>query len=457
MGHSAPLTFDPNGRRLAAVFAPDGSDVSVISWDLDDGATERKKLALGKSVSWASFVPGGRSLAIDQNSKTKILDPWTGKLRSTLVNGQAGAVRVFSRSTVSYRALNSPSRIQVWELESGREAARYEVPGQIVGLAFSSKNTYLAYLDDAGRITVLDRARGRKQVLGSGSGDRKVDLAKLQFSADESLLAVGMTTQPGVGHPVEVWDVACGKRLQVSAPGEIQPAISHFCRMGARWFSPQARLRGSGGSTHPRPPSRLPAMLTSPGPRRFLRTARFWLPVVTIPTSARRSSCGIRIPADFWLVGRAAPATVAALAFSPDGKILASSSLDSGKHNLIVWDPKTHEPLMNLDGHTDRVRSISISPDSHWLASASDDLTRGCGTWPPGRPGPCSLVIPRISPRSPSARTGGNWLRHPTTRPSESGMSSPARLGSSSTTSTTSWRSRSLPTALCWPRSTRKG
>jgi WD40 repeat protein len=63
---------------------------------------------------------------------------------------------------------------------------------------------------------------------------------------------------------------------------------------------------------------------------------------------------------------------VRSVAFSPDGKTMASSS---GDNTIKLWDVVSHSEIATLRGHTKLVRSVAFSPDGKTLASASSDST----------------------------------------------------------------------------------
>lgn len=64
--------------------------------------------------------------------------------------------------------------------------------------------------------------------------------------------------------------------------------------------------------------------------------------------------------------------TITTVAFSPDGKTLASGSLN---RKIILWDIATGQPTKTLFGHTSYIYAVTYTPDGSFLISGGGDKT----------------------------------------------------------------------------------
>jgi WD40 repeat protein len=81
---------------------------------------------------------------------------------------------------------------------------------------------------------------------------------------------------------------------------------------------------------------------------------------------------------------------VACVAFSPDGKLLASGAND---HSIKLWDPKRGVLVDTLLGHSALVLTLAFTPDSQMLASGSWYPEFAIKVWGPRSQSPDQLLF----------------------------------------------------------------
>jgi WD40 repeat protein len=95
-----------------------------------------------------------------------------------------------------------------------------------------------------------------------------------------------------------------------------------------------------------------------------------WAPVL-LCLSAPAAGAQSKLAVDQPLMIDASKA-VAAVAFSPDGKLL----LTGGEGGLLtLWDPQAGKSVRDLTGHMKTVKGVAFSPDGKWVASGDQGGT----------------------------------------------------------------------------------
>jgi len=120
-----------------------------------------------------------------------------------------------------------------------------------------------------------------------------------------------------------------------------------------------------------------------------------------------------------------------ALVWSPDGQLMASACCSIGRDKTIhIWDARTGQTRTRSDASASwmppfSVLSLAWSPDGTWLAAACGDKTIRIWERATGHPPSCLAPPgPAIWPGRPIA---ASWLLRMQTRPSSSGSATDSR------------------------------
>jgi RNA polymerase sigma factor (sigma-70 family) len=232
--------------------------------------------------------------------------------------------------------------IYVWEAATGKQVRQLDGIN-FMGIAVSPVGDVMASAQN-GHVQVWDLATGKPKFKHDVSG------FAVAISPDGSVLATGGRT-PAKGDPVVLWDLRTGDKLR-SLPANMYQVF----RLA---FSPDGKSLAAvscGNSSFAPPKSSRPQLV------------RLW----EVETGQLHE-----------LDGHTGGAT--SLAFSPDGKVLATAGHDG---TMILWDSATRKQLRKIDlveeAYVHRkgngfdsggIHALAFAPDGKTIASANHDGT----------------------------------------------------------------------------------
>ena len=386
-----------NGRVRSVAFSPDGKllasgdgDNAIKVWDVATGKQLRSlesigvrasnNIARGRSlgpravgVNSIAFSPDGKSIVSGNGDNTIVL--WnveTGNQLGTL-RGHVGPVLsvTFSPDGKVIAGSSEDRAILLWDTRTGMRLRSIETEYPAYSVAFSPDGKVITSGSYGGAIELWDAATGNKQ---RALENHVSEITSIVFSRDGKLIASGR-----IDGTIKLWETEAGN--QPRSFGDNLVAIDSVA------FSPNGKMIASGGAkitlwetatgnqalSLEKHSALFGSVAFSPDGK-VIASATF----VDGPPTA--SGNGISSTITLWEFATDTPprsleghsSTITSVAFSPNGRVVASGSHDK---SVKLWDARTGKQLRSLEGHTDWVKSVAFGPVGKVIASADLDGT----------------------------------------------------------------------------------
>jgi WD40 repeat protein len=350
------IAISHDGTRLASL---DNSSVHV--WDMASGKRLQQLRETSSALSVAFSPDGRRIAAAETNAVMGLWDVASGK-RLHRLPGHAdgflprvtpafvpGGQRLVTVAATDKDAL-------VWDVESGRRLMRLRAhPAGIDGLAVSPDGHWIATAStEEGAVYLWDVTSGKRVRVLQGYVNTELIYSVLAFSADSRRLVTRTAADT-----VVLWEVESGTPLRRFR--------GHGKEMLTAAFTADGKWLATGGTDG----SSILWDLTASGPARLIQRSSSGLPWGVFSPDGRwlAIESGDRATVLDVVTGDRVrdlvhAARVSAIAFSADGKRIATGGTDNA---VVIWDAGSGMLLRRFADHDDVVSRVEFTADGSTL------------------------------------------------------------------------------------------